>query len=386
MKTNPLRRRSLSRRFAIGSVLVTVATLVFFAFTAFVVMVISELAEANALSVSEVDQEAATNVLVAMAIALPFGIPLAVGASRWLTRRTLAPIAQVVAAAREATARNLTCRLPVPTQDDELRDLVLAENALFERLQVGFETLSQFAANASHEIRTPLAVAESELEIALRRPRSDEEWRAAAQRSLESLRQINQIVEALLQFARADAVLPGTEERADVRSTVERIISEHHAVAESHAITVSLEAADAPLIGRANDQSLAIAFSNLLSNAIRYTPERGRVLVTLEHSGATAIVRVEDDGPGVTGEEAVFQPFVRGVQGRRMNKRAEALRAVGQVDTAGLDVSIGLGLSITKRLVEHWGGSITVDRSPTLGGARFSMTLALVTSDQVKTG
>ena len=359
--------RSLSGRFAFGSWLTTTISLVLFALVAFVVVVISELGEPTALSRDQIDWEAGRDVIVALLVALPVGMGIAVGGSLWLTRRTLAPIADVIRAATEMTAQNLRRRLPVPTQDDELRELVLAQNALFERLESGFGAVSRFAASASHEIRTPLAAVESELEVALRRPRSQEEWRRAAQRSLDELQRLNRVVEALFEFARLDGVVSTPDSRASVRIVADGLLSKFAIQAATCELTlVSREAQDEEIWARISPDALSIVLSNLLSNALRYTPAGGRVTITIEAPDSErALIQVEDTGPGIDDEDAagIFTAFVRGIQGRQANCREGS-------DANGL----GLGLSIAKRIVDHHRGTLSVSRS-SAGGACFLLDL-----------
>jgi signal transduction histidine kinase len=371
-KPQPSRRRfavrSLSGRFALGSWLATTASLMLFALVAFVVVVVSELAEPNAPTRDEIDWEAGRDVIMALLLALPVGMGIAVGGSLWLTRRTLAPIADVIRAASEMTAQNLARRLPVPAQDDELRALVIAQNALFERLEAGFGAVSRFAASASHEIRTPLAVVESELEIALRRPRSEEEWRRSAQRSLDELQRLNRVVEALFEYARVDGIAPTTGRRASARIVVDALLSSLASLAEPRGLTLSLyEAPQEEVWVRISSDALGIVLSNLLSNALRYTPAGGTICVVIEHPVADRVViHVDDSGPGVAAAELneIFSPFVRGLEGNRANHR--------DVQHAGL----GLGLSMAKRIVESHAGALSIARSPA-NGARFSVALPL---------
>src|SRR6185295_18417716 len=105
---------------------------------------------------------------------------LSTAGALWLSRRALAPVDRVIAAAREITVENLDRRIDVPARDDELRTLVLTLNDLLDRIERGHRALAMFAADASHELRTPIAAICSELEVALRRPRSADDWAQSA--------------------------------------------------------------------------------------------------------------------------------------------------------------------------------------------------------------
>jgi signal transduction histidine kinase len=362
--------RSLRGRFAIWLVLTSFASLFVFALIVFVVFIVDELSEPSTLTTSQIDWDAASDVGVAMAIALPFALVISGVGSVWLSRRTLAPITAVIDAARGMTSRDLERRLPIPAQRDELQALVLAQNALFARLEQGFASLSRFAANASHEVRTPLAVVTTELEVALRRPRTEPEWRRAAERSLEELHRLNRLVAALLDLARAESGRPTLSNGAPLCEIVRRLTAQCRPLAATRAIQLELVADAEDARVTVGDDALAIAFSNLLANAVRYTPHGGRVTVRVEADERRARVDVEDTGPGVRPDEAatILLPFARGHAGRDADRRdGEGARG------------LGLGLSIARQVVEQYGGELLVDTERE-AGARFSLSLPLASS------
>src|SRR6185436_6770090 len=195
--------RSLRSRVAVWMFVATSMSLLIFAIAAYVVVRIAESIERDDPEVALA--EARKQVLMPLAIAAPIGLALSTAGALWLSRRALAPVDRVITAAREITVENLDRRIDVPTRDDELRTLVVALNELLNRIERGHRALAMFAADASHELRTPIAAICSELEVALRRPRTPEEWTQSARTSLEELRRIARVTDSLLRFAQADA-------------------------------------------------------------------------------------------------------------------------------------------------------------------------------------
>jgi two-component system OmpR family sensor kinase len=355
-------RLRLRARFAAFTLVVTLVALLVFASAAFVAIVMDERDAPNAPLDDE--KEAARQVLVAMAIALPLGLGAAGAFAYWFGGRIAKPIVRIADGARTITAEDLGTRLEVPEADDELRALVVAENALLARLEAGFEAMKSFSADASHELRTPLAVLRAELEVALRRPRSVDEWERTARRSLEEIHRLNAIVEALLVLARAGAdAAPGSTHFGVLCGVVRRRFAGEAAGA---GVDLSLdegrESAEVPM----PEGSATIAISNLVSNAIRHGKKNGRVRMGFEIAAEETLVHVDDDGPGVKDEEVplIVLPFRRGAgpSDRSFGGDAEGRPAAG----------VGLGLHIAKRLVEQHGGALRVERSP-LGGARFTL-------------
>jgi len=367
----PPRAESLAARLGLWIGLATLVSLAAFGAVAYVVVRLEEAHELATGAPEDPAADARNEVLLALAVAAPVGLALAIGSARWLTARALAPVTHAVQVAAEITAERLDRRLPLPERHDELRTLVVALNGLLARLERAYETLSLFAADASHELRTPLAVVRSELEVALRRPRTVPEWEAAARTSLDELGRLGRLVDALLRLARADAVRPGAGPPVDLAPLVEEVLAQHaqRAAEASVRLTGPPLASDAAAPVAGDREALASALSNVVGNAIRYTARGTAVTVSLATgSGDTAAVVVDDAGPGLDPAEleSIFRPFARGTAGRAAGAGA------GASDASGL----GLGLAIARRIVERHGGTLTAGSGPG-GGARFMLTLPL---------
>src|SRR5262249_155813 len=137
--------------------------------------------------------------------ALPALVLLASLLGYWLSGKALQPVNRIIETAEQIGAQNLAQRLPVPLAKDELRRLTEELNAMLERIEVSFQRIRQFTADASHDLRTPMAVIRGTAEVALRRPRQEREYREALGRILETSEQTSELLENLLTLARSDA-------------------------------------------------------------------------------------------------------------------------------------------------------------------------------------
>jgi two-component system OmpR family sensor kinase len=362
------RRRSLRRRLALWMLFSTLFTLTAFAAIAYVQLVL-EARDVHSDEQGEPNgpvEDASEQMVGAMLLAAPLCLALCVGGALWLSRRALAPLTAVIADAKAMTVDDLKRRLPVPERNDELQDLTLALNGLLARLQDGFQSLGNYASAASHELRTPLAVIASELEVALRRPRSPEEWQRVAATSLDEVRRLTKLVEALLELARATAPHGEAQETLELGELVEQALAA--VVAPAHDIGIRLETptASSPIWVYARSTLLLNAIRELLRNALRYSPTASVVRVSIESTDPQGVaVHVDDCGPGVPASErtAIFEAFVRGPQAPAADQKLLAAQSC-----------LGLGLAIVKRSMESCGGSVDIEAAPS-GGARFTLRL-----------
>lgn len=358
--------RSLGRRIAVLTMASTALSLLLFAGIAYALIIADERSEAVSGIALSPEDEAQSQVLLAMLVASPVGLLAAVVGALWITRRELAPVDDIIRAATEMTTRDLHKRLPLPHAVTELRTLALALNGLLERLEHGFQSLDRFAADVSHELRTPLAVVMSQLEVALRRARTSEEWAATASTSLDELRQMTRLVQSLLALARANTAALPVPVPLSVRDVAEHAVSTVRQLAATKDIQLTLS----PQAGRntrdvaADADTLCSAVATVLANAISYTPVAGQVRLSIEYVGHDRIaLHVDDSGPGVRDDERerIFEPFARG----------SAAQAADASPNGG---GLGLGLSIARRIIEHHGGTLCVSTTPA-AGARFTLEL-----------
>jgi two-component system OmpR family sensor kinase len=276
---------------------------------------------------------------------------LSVGGAYLLARAALSPVEAVVSSARELTEGDLARRLPVSHPKDEIGHLTTTINALLARLEAAFarreEALSRqrcFAADASHELRTPLTsiagYAQMLEEWGLGDPRTAREGVAAIRRESERMQRM---VEALLALTRGDEGAPLEIEDHDLAAVAEE--AAQSAAGEKIAIEYlpAKQRVNAPFD---RDRIRQVA-SILLDNAVKYTPEGGKVTVTARERDGWAELEVSDTGVGIPEDQLplVFERF----------HRADPSRTAD---------GAGLGLSIARQIAEAHGGKIEVESKP----------------------
>lgn len=299
--------------------------------------------------------------LLVMAAVLPLALLLAGGGGWLLARRALEPVAQMTETARRISAEQLSARLESTGTDDELDRLATTLNDMLSRLDAAFHQVRQFSADASHELQTPLTILRGELEVALRAPRSPEEYRRVLTSALEECERLADLVDGLLLLARADAgVLRMERQPVDLAELVEEVCTQVCLLAETHAITLDCGLLE-PLTVEGDLVHLRRLLVNLVDNGIKYTPSGGQVTVTLQRQGAWAALSVSDTGIGLAPEEQehIFHRFYR------------ALNPL--VQHAG---GAGLGLCLVDSIAQAHGGHIHVESAPGRGST-FTVLLPL---------
>ncbi|HSB72344.1 MAG TPA: ATP-binding protein [Candidatus Methylomirabilis sp.] len=279
----------------------------------------------------------------------------------FLAQGALRPIDRIVAKARRIGESNLRERLPAPGTSDELGRLVTTLNEMLDRIERSFESQRRFTADASHEMRSPLSRLRSEIEVALRRPRALPEYEEVLRSALEEVERLSRLTEELLILARLDAgeaVPPATA--VSLIPLVEEELMRLKPEADARHVGLVLEGAPGPAVNAA-PESLRLIVANLLHNAVKFSPPGGRVAVRVLAEAGQAVLAVSDAGPGIPPEDLsrVFERFYR----------ASASRSP---DIPG----VGLGLAITRAIVETHRGSIAVE-SPPGAGATFTVRLPL---------
>lgn len=296
-------------------------------------------------------------------VGLACALGLAAAGGYLLAGRVLAPISAMAAKAQSISADKLSERLPVRNPDDELGRLAAAFNNALSRLEDSFDRLRRFTSDASHELRTPLAAMRSVGEVAMRDGIDDGSRREAISSMLEEVERLTMLVDSLLTLTRADA---GTAALSYTQTDVAAIAND---AAESLRVladekSVELTTNTAECVHACVDAAiLKQAVVNLLDNAVKYTPERGRVTISVTEDNGKCIIEVADTGPGIPREDRprVFERFYRGDRSRAR-------------ETGG----VGLGLAIAKWAVEANGGSIElVERNGC--GCAFRITLPAAT-------
>jgi two-component system heavy metal sensor histidine kinase CusS len=258
-----------------------------------------------------------------------------------VTKRGLRPLAEMTRSLKRIGPKRLHERVPLTGWPRELQPLAIAFDEMLDRLEDSFTRLSQFSADLAHELRTPIANIRGEGEVALTRARTPEEYREVIESSVGECERLSGIVDNLLFLARAEAA-EGHIQRTlfNGKAAVEKIASFYEAVAEEQhvAITCAGESdihADPMLFGR--------AVSNLVENALRFTPAGGTISISIAARGADSEVSVKDTGCGIAAEHLprVFDRFYR-------------------ADSSRSSQGAGLGLALVKSIADLHGGSTVV--------------------------
>jgi heavy metal sensor kinase len=280
------------------------------------------------------------------------GVLLVGLAGGWLlVDRALRPIVAMSATAEAVSGSNLSQRIDVEETESELGPLARVLNRMLERLEAAFEQQKSFTADASHELRTPLAVICSQAELALSRQRTAEEYREALVTCASASQRMRSLVDDLLTLARADAGMLSLQPAPiDLRACVEECAGMIQPLAAERGIEIGLDLAAVACTG--DRQRLSQVVTNLLSNAIRYNREEGRVDVRLAVEGQEAVLAVADTGVGVSEEERVL-----------LFKRFHRVDKARSRDLGGS----GLGLAICRSLVDAHGGTLECESRPGVG-------------------
>ncbi len=274
---------------------------------------------------------------------LPITLMLSVALGWFIAGRSLRPVDMITKSARQITASNLGLRLPLPQSDDELARLTTTLNDMIARLETSFAQIRQFTSDASHELKTPLAILMGELEVALRRPMREDEYRATLLSCLEEVERLTQVVQGLLDLSRAETGQV-TIERAAVRFSklVADVCDDVIVMAAKKGIDVH-STVDENIIVEGDKVRLHQAVLNVVENAVKYTPEHGSVRVELRQTDGMAILVVADTGVGIPAEEL---PFIYDRFYRVDKSRSTTI------------LGTGLGLSIVKWIVDAHHGTI----------------------------
>ena len=280
----------------------------------------------------------------------PLVIAIAAAGGNWLSRRALKPVDDITAAAQSISINNLSERLKVPATGDELQRLSETWNSMLSRLESAVKRLSRFTADASHELRTPLAIIRSTAEIASRRSRSAESYRAALEQIVTDSERMTQLIEDLLFLARSDAEnLSNPMRPVELGPLVAAVCSRFETLAESRTVHLTIDLPDAPVYVAGDDAALRRLVLLLVDNAVKFCRSSGRVSVSLR-AGEDGRVRlaVRDCGPGIPDSEVphIFDRFYR---------------ASGTSEGAG---GSGLGLSLAHAIAQQHRATIEVNTVP----------------------
>jgi signal transduction histidine kinase len=245
--------------------------------------------------------------------------------------------------------------------------LALTVNGMLARLEQSFGSLHRFTADASHELKTPLMVLRAGVERALVHPGIPPELLQSLDESLAQINQMTEMVESLLTLARADeGRAPLAVQDCDLRALVADVAETAGMLGESVGVAEVHTLPDAPVRLAVDPHRIREMLLNIVTNAIKYTPQGGTVALRLEEDEEAVIFSVRDTGIGMAAGDLphIFERFWR----------ADPARS-----RTGDRPGVGLGLAITKWIVEAHGGTIAVQSRPGRGSA-FTVRLPKATA------
>ena len=308
-------------------------------------------------------QETLKRLLILLAIGSGTMLLVAWIGSRWLAQNVVTPIAVLSAGAETISEAELGKRLTLESPYRELLQLAQAFNSVMDRFQRNVESQRRFVDHAAHELRTPLTVLQGNLEVALLKARTSEEYRDAIINNLEQVGRLIALTRSLLTLAKFSGDKPPVHlVQLALEPLIHDVVGELTILFDERRITLSTECQSVPpVLGDA--QWLKQALINLLDNALRYTPSGGAVTVRLQAVEVGVAVSVEDTGHGIEPEHLphLFERFYRTDWARTK-------------DSGGT----GLGLPIVKEIAEAHGGSISAT-SQVDKGSIFTLRLPAMT-------
>ena len=282
------------------------------------------------------------------------GALAAIALSYALVRRALRPLRRITYEAGRITVDGLGTRLDENGTSPELRDLSVSLNGMLARLQTGFELLSHYTENLAHDLRTPVNNLRGQTEVALSRPRSADDYQALLASNLEEYERLTRMIENVLFLARAgNAQIALRRTELELSEQLRQVAAYFEDLAEEGGVSLKVEArgtieADPVLFRR--------ALSNLISNALRYTPSGGIIELSAARGTGSTVVSVSNPGPRIPAEklDKVFERFYRGDEAR--SNSAD---------------STGLGLAIVRSIMDLHQGEAVAESSE--GLTRFSL-------------
>lgn len=288
--------------------------------------------------------KAKEHLVVIMLLGLPIILVSASLGGFFLAHHSLLPIEKIIRAAESIRYDEIDRRINYSGSLDEVGRLAITLDRMFERLQTAFEQERFFTANASHELRTPLTVIKGRIGVALSRERTIQDYQNTLIDLEKEVNRLIRLTDGLLLLTR----LEQTDLKAypvELNNLLEILVNSFQLLAEEKTITlISFISSDLVILG--DSDYLTSLFINLLDNAIKYTPEKGKVTVKAWKKDNQVYISITNSGQGITPEALphLFQRFYR-VENDRSQHRGGA----------------GLGLAIAEEIVRLHQGVITVD-------------------------
>jgi len=303
--------------------------------------------------------DALTSLKITLFILFPITVLITGVMGALLATLSLRPVGKMIRAIHDITAENMSTKLSIPKTKDEIQKLAETFNDMLQRLEGAFTSQKHLFEDLSHELKTPLTILKGEFEVVLKKARPSEEYETILRSSLEEIDRMTSLVENLLMLASFESknIMPETRE-LDLGHLVKGVIAGMRRLGERKNIGISFAGEESVRIA-GDEEELKQLFLNIIDNAVKYTPEGGRIDIRLEKGGDDAVVAITDTGVGMSSADLahIFDRFYR-------------------VHSAKPHYGFGLGLSIVKAIVDAHKGSIKVE-SAVGQGTTFIISLPL---------
>jgi heavy metal sensor kinase len=286
---------------------------------------------------------------------MAFLIILAVGVGWFMARRAVSGIEAVTRTARKISGGVLGERVPVGGRGDEIDQLALTFNQMLDRIQILLTEIKEMSDNIAHDLRSPVARIRGAAEITLTSGKSLGDYEGMAASTIEECDRLLDMINTMLMISKTESgVFAIASEEVDLSAVVRQACELFGPAAEDKRVTLHCDTpdgvrltGDTPMIQR--------MLSNLLDNAIKYTPPGGRVEITTVRKNGDVVIGVQDTGAGISAEEVprIWDRLYRGDKSRN-------------------EKGLGLGLSLVRAVVQAHGGTVEVTSQPG-EGSMFSI-------------
>lgn len=294
---------------------------------------------------------------VALFILFPLTVFMTGMVGALLAKMTLRPVDNMIKTIHDITVENMKLKLELPGTRDEIDKLAVTFNDMLARLDHAFTSQKRLFEDLSHDLKTPLTIIKGEFEVALKKERAREDYESVLRSSLEEVNKIIRLADNMLMLASFEAqnIIPDRK-KLDLSLLMQGVVNNIRKLADEKHIEIGLSR-DEDIAIKGDEEQLKQMFLNLLDNAVKYTPENGKVTITAAKEKESVRIKIQDTGRGIAGDQIdrIFDRFYRADKSR-----------TGQ--------GFGLGLSIVKSVVDAHSGKIEIESSPG-EGASFIISL-----------
>ena len=307
------------------------------------------------LLVAVSQQEAITilnNLFIILLLSYPITLILLFIIARIITARSIKPILNIIETTGKISQEDLNFRIELPKKKDELQLLSQTINELLDRIQNAVEREKQLTSDASHELRTPLAVIKGTLEVLIRKPRNQTEYLEKIDFCIKEVDRLNNLVSELLLLARFENQKQNIQrEDISLNAIILDELSRYSDKIKNKQIVVKHNFTEDYII-KSDQYLISIIFGNLISNALKYSNQKGEISINLHNENSLVIVSIIDNGIGIKKDniDKVFDPFFRSFPNNHPEIKGT-----------------GLGLSIVKRVCTLLDINVIIESEENIG-------------------